>query len=55
MLERVLPLSHSPIALGEKLELHKPVDATTLRDLIGRLMRLLRFLGEFIARGGPLS
>jgi hypothetical protein len=56
MLERVLPLSHSPVALGERLELYKPAGATTrLRDFIDRLLRLLRLLGEFIARGGPLS
>ena len=56
MLERVLLSSHSPIATGERLELHKSAEANTrLRDFIDRLLRLLRLLGEFIARGGPLS
>jgi hypothetical protein len=56
MLERVLPLDHSPIALGERLELPKSAGAAKrLRDFIDRVLRLLRLLGEFIARGGPLS
>jgi hypothetical protein len=56
MLERVLPLKRSQITLGERLGLHKPAEAIALlRDLRDRLLRLLRLLGEFIARGGPLS
>jgi hypothetical protein len=56
MLERALPFEHSEIPIGERLALHKPAETITrLRDFRDRLLRLLRFLGEFIARGGPLS
>ncbi len=56
MLERALPLKRSGITVGERLGLHKPAEAITLlRDLWDRLLRLLRLIGEFIARGGPLS
>jgi hypothetical protein len=54
MLERALPIRLSSIA-------HTPVvparaDAKTLfRDLRDRFLRLLRLLGEFIAKGGALS
>jgi len=50
MLERALPFKHSEIAVDEPAEA-----AAGLRDLRDRLLRLLRLLGEFIARGGPLS
>jgi hypothetical protein len=56
MLERALPFKHSEIAVGKKTGLHGPAEAITgLRDFRDRLLRLLRFLGDFIARGGPLS
>jgi hypothetical protein len=56
MLERALPFEHSEIPIGARLALHKPAETITrLRDFRDRLFRLLRFLGEFIARGGPLS
>ena len=56
MLERALPFEHSEIPIGARLALHKPAETITrLRDFRDRLLRLLRFLGEFIARGGPLS
>jgi hypothetical protein len=53
MLERALPLKRSEIA--ERLRLHRPVAIALLRDFRDRLLRLLRLLGDFIARGGPLS
>jgi hypothetical protein len=56
MLERALPFKHTEISVGERFALHKPAETITgLRDFRDRLLRLLRFLGEFIARGGPLS
>jgi hypothetical protein len=56
MLERALPFKHSEITAAERLGLHKPAETIIgLRDFRDRLLRLLRFLGEFIARGGPLS
>jgi hypothetical protein len=56
MLERALPFKHSEITGGARLALQRPAETITgLRDFRDRLLRLLRFLGEFIARGGPLS
>jgi hypothetical protein len=56
MLERVLSLQHSTIALGEKPGAYDPSDKRrgfgSLKDAI---LRLLRKLGEFLAAGGPLS
>jgi hypothetical protein len=56
MLERVLSLQHSTIALGEKPGAYAPSDQRrgfgSLKDAI---LRLLRKLGEFLAAGGPLS
>jgi hypothetical protein len=55
MLERALPFKPE-ITAGQRLALHKPAETIAgLRDFRDRLLRLLRFLGEFIARGGPLS
>ena len=54
MLERALPIRHSPIA--DKSAIRDSVDAgELLRKLRGRLPWLLRVLGDFIAKGGPLS
>ena len=56
MLERALPFKRAEIILGERLGPHRPAEAITLlRDLRDRLLQLLRWLGDFIARGGPLS
>jgi hypothetical protein len=56
MLQRALPVTHPPIALGEKLGVHAPSKARALvRALIDQSLRLLRLLGEFAAAGGPLS
>lgn len=56
MLERALPFKHSGIAGDPRLELHGPAQALTwLREFRDRLLRLLRLLGDFITRGGPLS
>ncbi len=56
MLERALPFKHPEITAGQRLALHKPAETIAgLRDFRDRLLRLLRFLGEFIARGGPLT
>jgi hypothetical protein len=56
MLERVLSLQHSTIALGEKPGVYAPSGQHkgfgSLKDAI---LRLLRKLGEFLAAGGPLS
>jgi hypothetical protein len=54
MLERALPIRHSPIA--DKPAIGECVDARELfRTLRDRLLWLLRVLGDFIAKGGPLS
>jgi hypothetical protein len=54
MLERALPIRHSPIA--GKSAIRDSVDAGQLfRKLRDRLLWLLRVLGDFIAKGGPLS
>ncbi|HEY7843987.1 MAG TPA: hypothetical protein VID30_09930 [Bradyrhizobium sp.] len=56
MLERALRFKDSEIIVGDRLVLHEPAETMTrLRDLRERLLQPLRFLGEFIARGGPLS
>jgi hypothetical protein len=53
MLQRALPVLHPPIALGE---VHAPSKARALaRAFIGHSLRLLRWLGQFAAAGGPLS
>ena len=54
MLERALPIMHSPIA--DKSANGDSIDAGELfRKLRDRLLWLLRVLGDFIAKGGPLS
>jgi hypothetical protein len=54
MLERALPIRHSPIA--DTPAIRDGVDATALlRDIRHPLLWLLRVLGDFIAHGGPLS
>ena len=54
MLERALPIRHSPLA--DQSAIRDNVDAGDLfRKLRDRLLWLLRILGEFIAKGGPLS
>ena len=54
MLERALPIWLSPIAQQPAIDAR--VDAKKwLRDIRDRFVALLRFLGEFIAKGGPLS
>jgi hypothetical protein len=54
MLERALPIRHSPIA--DKSAIRDSIDAGELfRKLRDRLLWLLRVLGDFIAKGGPLS
>jgi hypothetical protein len=56
MLQRALRLNRSGLTVGERLGLYKLAEAVgLLRDLRNRLLRLLRLLSEFIARGGPLS
>lgn len=56
MLERALPFKDSEMIVGERLVLHEPAETMTrLRDFRDRLLQPLRFLGGFIARGGPLS
>ena len=51
-----LPVQHPHIALGEKLKAHEPSKARMfIRAFIGHVLRLLRFLGQFAATGGPLS
>jgi hypothetical protein len=56
MLERVLSLQHSTIALGEKPGAYTPSGQHKgLGSLKDAILRLLRKLGEFLAAGGPLS
>jgi hypothetical protein len=56
MLQRALPVMHPHIALGEKLRVDAPSKARALvRAFTGHFLRLMRWLGEFVAAGGPLS
>lgn len=56
MIERMLSLQLSTVALSEKLGVHAPSDQRkgfgVFKDAI---FRLLRKIGEFLAAGGPLS
>jgi hypothetical protein len=54
MLERALPIRHSPTA--DKSAISDGFDARELlRKLRDGLLRMLRILGDFFAKGGPLS
>jgi hypothetical protein len=54
MLERALPIRHSPIA--DRPAIRGSAGARELLcDARDRLLWLLRVLGDFIAKGGPLS
>jgi hypothetical protein len=56
MIERVLSLAHSTIALGEKLDADACSDQRkVLAVLKNAILRLLRKAGDFFAAGGPLS
>ena len=56
MLQRAIPVRHPHIALGQTLEAREPLKVRTLfRAFIDHSLRLLRWLGDFIAAGGPLS
>ncbi len=56
MLQRALPVRRPHIAAGERLKARAPLKARALfRALVDRSLRLLRWLGEFFAAGGPLS
>jgi hypothetical protein len=56
MLQRALPLQRQHITLREKLGVDAPSKARALvRAFIDHSLRLMRLLGEFAARGGPLS
>ncbi|MGB6397588.1 MAG: hypothetical protein WBF73_18175 [Bradyrhizobium sp.] len=56
MYQRALPLRHPNIAPGEMLGAREPLKARTLfRAFIDQCLRLMRWLGEFFAAGGPLS
>jgi hypothetical protein len=50
MLERALPIRHSPIADVPAIDAR-----ARLGELRLRLLWLLRILGDFVAKGGPLS
>ena len=50
MLERALPIRHSPVADAPAIDAR-----ARLREWRDRLLWLLRILGDFIAKGGPLS
>lgn len=56
MIERVLSLQHSRLALGEETETCAPSEQrrgfAAFKDA---MLRLLRKIGEFLATGGPLS
>jgi hypothetical protein len=56
MLQRAIPVRHPHIALDQTLEAREPLKVRTLfRAFIDHSLRLLRWLGDFIAAGGPLS
>lgn len=50
MLQRALPIRRPRIAAGERLKARALV-----RALVDHALRLLRWLGELFAAGGPLS
>jgi hypothetical protein len=54
MIERVLSLQHSTIALDEKPGAF-PDRRRGLAAVRDAILRLLRKIGEFLAAGGPLS
>ena len=56
MIERVLSLQHSTIALGEKLGIQS--SSGQRKGLVAfkhAILQLMRKIGEFLAAGGPLS
>jgi hypothetical protein len=55
MLQLALPVQHSTIAFGEGGVHAAPKARTLAGALIGNFMRLMRWLGEFAAAGGPLT
>ncbi len=56
MLQRALPVPHPYIAPGQALVAREPLKARSLfRAFVDYSLRLLRWLGEFAAAGGPLS
>jgi hypothetical protein len=56
MLQRALPIRRPHVTAGERLEARAPLTARALfRALVDHSLRLLRWLGEFLAAGGPLS
>jgi hypothetical protein len=55
MIERVLSLQHSTIALGEKPDAHVSDRRRGLAAVRNAILMLLRKTGEFLAAGGPLS
>lgn len=56
MLQRALPIRRPHITAGERLKARAPLTARALvRGLVGHSLRLLRWLGELFAAGGPLS
>ena len=56
MLQRALPIRRPRIAAGERLKARVPLTARALvRAVVDHALRLLRWLGELFAAGGPLS
>jgi hypothetical protein len=55
MLEPALPIRLSSIADTPVVPARAAYAKTLFRDLRDRFLRLLRFLGEFLAKGGALS
>ena len=56
MLERVLPIAQSKIALDNDRTTRRPVSAGAfLHNVARRLARVLRAVGAFFAVGGGLS
>jgi len=56
MYQRALPVLESQIVLGEERAARVSSKVRALvRALVGHVLPLLRWLGQFVAAGGPLS
>jgi hypothetical protein len=56
MYQRALPVLDPQIALGERPRAHAPSKARALiRAFVDHLRLILRWLGQFVAAGGPMS
>jgi hypothetical protein len=56
MYQRAIPVLDSQIALGARPTARAPSKARAfIRASIGHVLLILRWLGQFVAAGGPMS